>query len=72
DGKLYLTLAVLEYDPKHPKIRKEHEAIIEDLHVHLKKGAKSRAVHFPSDRMTDEVIGANTVGPGPAPGRPKR
>ncbi|MDP8912015.1 MAG: hypothetical protein M3N39_00395, partial [Pseudomonadota bacterium] len=42
DGKLYLTLAVLEYDPKHPKIRKEHEAIIEDLHVHLKKGAKSR------------------------------
>jgi len=65
DGKLYLTLAVLEYDPKHPKISKEQTATIRGLHEHLEKGTQSRAVHFPSDRMTDEVIGANTVGPGP-------
>ena len=69
DGKLYLTLAVLEYDPKHPKISKEQAATIRELHGHLERGEKSRAVHFPGDRMTDEVIGANTVGPGPI-GRP--
>ena len=75
DGKLYLTLAVLEYDPKHPKISKEQAATIGELHGHLDRGEKSRAVHFPGDRMTDEVIGANTVGPGPIvrppQGRPK-
>lgn len=70
DGKLYLTLAVLEYDPKHPKITKAQAATIRELHEHLERGEKSRAVHFPSDQMTDEVIGANMVGPGPArPGR---
>ncbi len=74
DGKLYLTLAVLEYDPKHPKITKEQSKTIGDLQVHLLKGGKVTAVHFPSDRMTDEVIAANMVGPapGPAPDRGKR
>ena len=75
DGKLYLTLAVLEYDPKHPKITKEQAATVRELQGHLEKGTKSRAVHFPSERLTDEVIGANTVGPGPIvrpnKGRPK-
>ena len=74
DGKLYLTLAVLEYDPKHPKITKEQAATIRELHGHLEKGERSRAVHFPSEQMTDEVIGANMVGPGPVVrprGRPK-
>lgn len=71
DGKLYLTLAVLEYDPEHPKISKEQAAIIRELHGHLQKGEKARAVHFPTDRMTDEVIAANMVGPGPGPKRPK-
>lgn len=73
DGKLYLTLAVLEYDPKHSKITKAQATTIDELHGHLEKGTKSRAVHFPSDRMTDEVIGANMVGPSnrPARRRPK-
>lgn len=74
EGKLYLTLAVLEYDPKHPKITKAQAATIRELHEHLERGEQSRAVHFPSDRMTDDVIGANTVGPGPVVrprGRPK-
>lgn len=80
EGKLYLTVAVLEYDPKHPKITKAQAATIRELHEHLERGEhlvggeKSRAVHFPSDRMTDDVIGANTVGPGPGlrpRGRPK-
>jgi hypothetical protein len=63
DGKLYLTVAVLEYDPKHPKISKEQAATIGDLQAHMKRGDQARAVHFPADRMSDEVIGANMVGP---------
>lgn len=72
EGKLYLTAAVLEYDPKHPKITKEQAKTIRDLHGHFERGRKAKAAHFPSELMTEEVIGAMMVGPGPAPGRSKR
>ncbi|HEX2762296.1 MAG TPA: hypothetical protein VHM92_00425 [Allosphingosinicella sp.] len=67
NGKLYLTLAVLEYDPKHPKISREQAATIRKLAGHMSQGTKAKAVHFASSDMTDEVIGANMVGPGPGP-----
>lgn len=73
DGKLYLTVAVLEYDPKHPKITREQSQAIADLQGFMKKGGKAKAVYFPSDQMNAGIIAANTVVPpepdGPGPGR---
>lgn len=70
DGKLYLTLALLEYDPKSTKISMEQMATIRGLQEHMGKGDKAKAVFFPADRMSDDVIAANMVGPGPSgPGR---
>ena len=68
DGKLYLTLAVLEYDPKHPKIKKEQLAAINGLKEHMEKGEPARAVYFPAGRLTAGLIAANMVGPRPGGG----
>lgn len=67
DGKLYISVAVLEYDFKHPQITSEQAATIRDLRSHLDTGPKMNAAHFPSDRMGPEVIAANMAGPGRNP-----
>jgi hypothetical protein len=61
DGKLYLTAAVLEYDPNHPKINKGQAAMIGDLQGHMERGDQVRAVHFSADGMGQEVLAANMV-----------
>jgi hypothetical protein len=65
DGKLYLTVAVLQYDPKHPGITRDQSAAIRGLQDQLDKGTKAHAVHFAAGQLSDEIIGANMVGPGP-------
>ena len=68
DGKLYLTLAVLEYDPRHPKVTREQSKAIADLKGFMKKAGKTNAVCFPSTMMEDELIFANTSVPPEPPG----
>lgn len=68
EGKLYLTMAVLEYDPKHPQITGEQSRAIASLQGVMKKAAKARAVYFPSPMMDDGLIFANTVSPPGPPG----
>ncbi|MDQ8755484.1 hypothetical protein RCO27_04510 [Sphingosinicella sp. LHD-64] len=38
DGKLYLTLAVLEYDPNHPDITQQQQASVTQLQTMLGSG----------------------------------
>jgi hypothetical protein len=64
-GKLYLTLAVLEYDPGHPRIKDRQKEAIAGLRDHLKRGKTLQCVQFASGEVTDEIIAANTSGPGP-------
>lgn len=71
EGKLYLTLAVLEYDPKHPKITEQQRATIKQLEQHVGKGPGARAVHYPGGRLSDEVIAANMVDPPPQFKKPR-
>jgi hypothetical protein len=64
DGKLYLTVAVLEYDPNHPDLKDEHRQTIGDLQAQLESGEQVRAVQHGPGPMSAEVIAANAVGPG--------
>jgi hypothetical protein len=64
DGKLYLTVAVLEYDPKHPELKDEHRKTIGDLQNHLQTGTKLQAVRTESLQMTAAIVTAHSVGPG--------
>lgn len=46
DGKLYLSLAVLEYDPEHPGVTSEQKESMERLRGQLGSGQGLRAVEF--------------------------
>ena len=64
DGKLYLTVAVLEYDPGHPDLKDEHRRTISDLQSHLNTAPKVPAVQHGPGRMSTALVAANMVGPG--------
>jgi hypothetical protein len=64
DGKLYLTMAVLEYDPNHPELKDEHRQAIGELHHHLQTGEKVPAVRHGPGPMKASLVAAYTVGPG--------
>ena len=64
DGKLYLTAAVLEYDPEHPELQDEHRQTIGDLQRQLETGEKVPAVRLRPTRITAALIASNMVGPG--------
>lgn len=68
DGKLYLTVAVLEYDPKHPELKDEHRQAIGDLQHHLQTGEKVPAVRHGPGPVKDSLVAANMVGPGTGDG----
>ena len=63
-GKLYLTVAVLEYDPKHPALKDEHRQAIGDLQKHLETAPKVPAVQHGPGTMSMSLVAANTVGGG--------
>ena len=63
DGKLYLTVAVLEYDPNHPELKEEHKATIADLHQQLQAAPPVQAARMGPEVLTRDVIAANMVGP---------
>jgi hypothetical protein len=65
DGKLYLTVAVLEYDPNHPELKDEHRQSIGELQNQLETGEKVRAVKYGPGRISASIIASNMVGPGP-------
>ena len=64
DGKLYLTAAVLEYDPQHPELEDEHRQSIADLQREFETCEPVKAVRLGHGRMTAALIAANAVGPG--------
>jgi hypothetical protein len=68
DGKLYLTVAVLEYDPKHPELKDEHRDAIAQLQTHLQTSEKVPAVKHGPGRMSESLVAANAVGPGTGDG----
>ena len=63
DGKLYMTMAVLEYDSKHPQITDEQREVIYALQEKLDGGRSLRAISLGEGALTDKVIAANTVVP---------
>jgi hypothetical protein len=65
DGKLYLTVAVLEYDPNHPELKDEHRQTIGDLQGEIETGEPVRAVRQGAGPMSTSLVAANMVGPGP-------
>jgi hypothetical protein len=73
EGKLYLTVAALEYDLEHPKITSEQRAKIKDLHGHLdRKAGLLRAAHLAADQIDDSIIAANMQDPPPTRARRAR
>jgi hypothetical protein len=63
NGKLYLSLAVAEYDPKHSQLSEAQKATIRDLGNRLDNGQPARAVGIDLGSKAAVIIGANTVGP---------
>lgn len=63
-GKLYVTAAVLEYDPAHPELQDEHRQSIAELQRELETLEKVPAVRLGHGRMTAALIASNMVGPG--------
>ena len=63
EGKLYVTAAVLEYDPEHPELQDEHRQSIDDLRREFETCEPVRAVRLGHGRMTAALIAANSVGP---------
>jgi hypothetical protein len=64
NGKLYLSAAVLEYDPKHPGLTDEQRQAMEQLRKLLETGTKVHAVEVEAGEISGGIIGAHTVGPG--------
>jgi hypothetical protein len=70
-GKLYLSVAVIEYDPEHPQLTEAQRESISQLHEHLYSGGeKVHAVHVALAEFGGGIITANMVGPGPGQGDP--
>ena len=73
-GKLYLSVAVIEYDPEHPQLTEAQRESISQLHEHLYSGGETvHAVHVNLAAFGGGIITANMVGgeePGGDPGNP--
>jgi hypothetical protein len=63
EGKYYLTVAVLEYDPQHPELTEAQRDVMGDLEQTLGTTPTVRATSVVTAKLT-EWSGANTVGPG--------
>ena len=66
-GKLYLSVAVIEYDPEHPQLTEEQRESIVQLQTHLDEGTKVHAVHVDLAAFGGGIVTANMVG-GEEPG----
>jgi hypothetical protein len=64
NGKLYLSVAVIEYDPEHPQLTDAQRESIVQLQSHLDEGDKVHAVHVNLAAFGGGIITANMVGPG--------
>ena len=72
EGKFYVSVAVLEFDPKHPKLREVHKKGIERVASAFKGGRKVGAVMTGADTQTFiDTVAVQTYNPKPNRGRNK-
>lgn len=67
NGKLYMSVAVVEYDPNHPQLTDAHKSTIKDLRSTLESGEPAKAVKLNLGEQMPAVLAVNTTDPsGPA------